>query len=77
MLFRSKSADSTPEVVKAIISSKRYATRVMAWVVEPNAVNADADANVVGGVLIKGRMVLRHEVTQPAAVGIITVTPTL
>lgn len=72
-----KSADATPEVVKAIISAKRYATRVMAWVEEPAVFNANGDANVVGGVLIKGRLVRRHEVTQPKAVGIITVTPTL
>lgn len=72
-----KSADATPEVVKAVISAKEYATRAMAWVVEPYAINADGDATAIGGVFVKGRLVYRHEVTQPKAVGIVTVTPTL
>jgi hypothetical protein len=67
-----QTADSTPKNVKAIISSKRYATRVLAWVVEPSAANVVANPNIIGGVLIQGRAVLRHEVTNPKAVGIIT-----
>jgi hypothetical protein len=66
--------DSTAKGVKAIISSKRYATRVMAWVEEPKVVDGNTDANIVGGLLVKGRLVFTHEVTQPKAVGIITYT---
>lgn len=66
--------DSTPKGVKAIISGKRYATRVMAWVEEPATFDGNSDANVVGGVFVKGRLVFTHEVTQPKAVGIVTYT---
>jgi len=66
--------DATAKGVKAIISSKRYATRVMAWVEEPKVVDGNTDANIVGGLLVKGRLVFTHEVTQPKAVGIITYT---
>jgi hypothetical protein len=66
--------DSTAKGVKAIISSKRYATRVMAWVEEPKVVDGNTDANIVGGLLVKGRLVFTHEVTQPKAVGIVTFT---
>ena len=69
-----QTSDSTPKNVKAIISSKRYATRVLAWVVEPTAANVEANPQIIGGVLIQGRAVLRHEVTNPKAVGIITYT---
>ena len=65
-------ADETPKIVKGIISSKRYATRCLAWVKEPTAANVEANPNIIGGVLIQGRLVLRHEVTNPEAVGIIT-----
>ena len=44
------SFDSTPETVKAIMSSKRYATRCLAWVVEPQAANVQANPNIIGGV---------------------------
>lgn len=44
-----------------------YITRMDAFKVEPNWYDGNTDANIVGGVLLKGREVFSHDVTSPDA----------
>ncbi len=44
-----------------------YITRMDAFKVEPNWFDGNTDANIVGGVLLKGREVFSHDVTSPEA----------
>lgn len=44
-----------------------YITRMDAFKVEPNWFDGNTDADIVGGVLLKGREVFSHDVTSPDA----------
>ena len=50
-----------------IAGHPNYITRMDAFKVEPNWFDGDTDANIVGGVLLKGREVFSHDVTSPDA----------
>lgn len=56
----------------AIAGHPAFATRVESFKVEPAVFDGNGDANIVGGVLIKGRYVFTHEVQNPKAFGLIT-----
>ena len=50
-----------------IAGHPNYITRMDAFKVEPNWFDGNTDANIVGGVLLKGREVFSHDVTSPDA----------
>ena len=50
-----------------IAGHPNYITRIEAFKVEPNWFDGNTDANIVGGVLLKGREVFSHDVSSPDA----------
>lgn len=50
-----------------IAGHPNYITRMDAFKVEPNWFDGNTDANIVGGVLLKGREAFSHDVTSPDA----------
>lgn len=53
--------------IVAIAGHAEFCTRIETWGVLPKVVSGDGDANIVGGLLVKGRKVFTHEVTKPQA----------
>jgi len=56
----------------AVAGHPDFATRVESFRVEPAVFDGNTDANIVGGVMVKGRFVFTHEVGNPKALGLIT-----
>lgn len=59
-------------VVGLLAGHPMFATRVEYLVAEPALYDGNGDSTIVGGSLLKGRMIFTHEVTRPEAFAMLT-----
>ncbi len=53
---------------EAILVDPEHATRIVAWKIDPKLVSLDGSANYIGASAIKGRLIFKHQITNPAGV---------